>query len=314
MNNTQTSFFIRDCSKGEMTALPMARAGCELSGAILHRIAIANESFEQATRRLLQLADLAYGQRDYDGMRQLSDALAAIPFAPAQRAASYYQAVLLKRAGLLDAAAGMLAPINAPRALLTLATIHECKGNWTEAARLHVEALRAGRDVDPFTVAGAQMQFATIQAIEGDHAGALHSFQSLWPLVRAVAKSHPYLYPAWHNAMAVELGELGRADEARAASQVATASPIADRYPEWQATADELRESERSICTVSAPKREGNRQAAIFIVPLVTHHLSPISGQWSVVSGQRAAFGAPWAGILERVKMSARDRDGPFVN
>jgi hypothetical protein len=47
---------------------------------------------------LIQLADLAYGARDYEALRQLSDALDALPFAPAKRAASYYKAVLLKRA------------------------------------------------------------------------------------------------------------------------------------------------------------------------------------------------------------------------
>jgi tetratricopeptide (TPR) repeat protein len=296
-----------------MTALPIARAGELSTGAILHRIAAANESFEQATRRLLQLADLAYGQRDYEAMRELSEALAAIPFAPAQRAASYYQAVLLKRAGLFDAAALMLAPISAPRALLTLGTIEENRGNWTEAARLHVEAMSAGRDVDPFTVAGAQMQLATIRSIEGDHAGALHAFQSMWPLLRIAARSHPYLFPLWHNAVAVELGALGRADEARAAVAIALASPVADSYPEWQETAAELREPERVAVVVVEPQRTGKRQEAIFIVPLVTHHVSRINDQWSVVSGQRAAFGAPWAGLLERVKLSARDRDGPFV-
>lgn len=318
MNNTQASFFIRDCSKGELTALPMARAGELSTGAILHRIAIANESFEQATGKLIRLADLAYGRRDYNGLRQLSEALAMLPFASAQRAAIYYQAMLIKRAGLLDAAASMLAPISAPRALLTLGTIEECKGNWTEAARLHVEALKAGQGVDPFTVVGAQMQLATIRAIDGDHAGALDAFRSMWPLLRVAARSHPYLYPLWHNAVAVELGELGRVEEARAASQVATASPIAEQYPEWQETADELHEQEpaRSTVQASAPiSSTGIRQRAIFIAPLVTHHSSLIiSGQRSAVSGQRCAFGAPWCAMLERVKTSARDRDGPFVN
>lgn len=263
MNNTQTSFFIRECSKGEMTALPDRAGGRELSRNILQAIATANESFEQATARLIRLADLAYGQRDYEALPELGDALAAIPFAPARRAAVYYQAVLMKRTGQLDTAASMLATISAPRALLTLGTIEETRGNCTEAARLHVEAMRAGRGVDPFTVTGAAMQLATIRAVEGDHAGALYGFQSLWPMVRTVAKSHPYLFAVWHNAVAVELAELGRVDEARAAVAVATASPVANRYPEFEQTAAELRQAEaaRVVVAVVEPKAEQGSEA-----------------------------------------------------
>src|SRR4051794_31892607 len=87
MNKTTNGFFIGDTPKGSVIALP-EKAGGELSRGILQRIAIANETFEQATARLIRLADLAYGARDYDGLQELSGALAAIPFTVAQRAAA----------------------------------------------------------------------------------------------------------------------------------------------------------------------------------------------------------------------------------
>jgi tetratricopeptide (TPR) repeat protein len=315
MNKTTNSFLIvGQCSKGVNTALPEKAGGRELSAGILHVIANRQESFAAATRRLIHLADLAYGARNYDALAEISETLQAIPYAPAQRAATYYQAILIKRQGKLERAADLLSKISAPRALLTLGTIEECRGNWTEAARLHVEALRAGRDVDPFAVAGAAIQLATIRAIEGDHAGALDGFQAIAPLIRAAAPSQPSLYPIWHNAVAVELAELGRLDEARAASQVATRSPFADCYPEFEQTADELRESEpaRIVVTIVEPQREEKRQEAKGNQRLITYYSSLITHQWSVASGQWSVFIT--AIIRTRAASRARPRAPPFIS
>ena len=241
------------------TALPESRAGGrELSERILTTIAKANETLEQATRKLIRLAELAYGQRDYEGLRAITEALQAIPYAAAQRAGMYYQAVLLKRVGDLDRAAELLATINAPRALHTLATIYECKGEWAEATRLHVESIRAARDVDLFTLASAGLQLATVRAIEGDHAASLQAFHALWPVLRVAAQFHPHLFTFWHNAVAVELSELGRFHEARRAIAIAQASPLAHRYPEIAETAREIAQAQptRVAGVVVEPQQE----------------------------------------------------------
>ncbi|HMG35401.1 MAG TPA: hypothetical protein VKM94_15790, partial [Blastocatellia bacterium] len=54
----------------------------------------------------------------------------------------------------------------------------------------------------------------------------------------------------YHNALAVELGELGRLNEAKAALAVALASPFASAYPEWNETRLEL-EARRTAATHS---------------------------------------------------------------
>ena len=151
----------------------------------------------------------------------------------------------------------------------------------SQAARLHVEAMKASRQVDPFTFAGAAMQLATIQAIEGDHAGSLHRFQSIGPMVRAVARLQPYLWPLYCNALAVELSELGRIDEARAASAVAVASPIANAYPEWQETAAELRQTETAHVSVVIKRQEARGEGAEPIIhhsSFIIHHSTPAAG------------------------------------
>ena len=231
-----------------------------LNRAILLNVFNAVKSIEAQSRALIRLAEIAYGARDYVALNEISHALLAIPCKPAQNAATYYCAVLFKRAGQLDRAAALLTDLHQPRALLTLATIFENKGEWAEATRLHVEVMRQAKETDAFAFVCAALQLATVKAVDGDHAGSLAEFQSIAAMVRAVAKNHPYLYPLWCNAMAVELAAIGRIEEARAASAVAIASPIAQAYPEWQETAAEIAEqqSSRAIVTVALPQAEAD--------------------------------------------------------
>jgi len=127
----EKAFFIGNSPKGISTALPDNKAGGrELSARILTAIAAANESLEQATGKLIRLAEIAVSQRDYPALAELASALQAIPFAPGQRAGKYYQAVTLRRAGQVDTAAAMLSAIPSPRALNSLGTIEQVKGNF----------------------------------------------------------------------------------------------------------------------------------------------------------------------------------------
>jgi hypothetical protein len=289
-------FIVGETPKGSCIALPV-KAGGELSSGILSAIALANESFTQATARLIRLADLAYGQRDYESLGAIASALQSIPFKPAQNAATYYQAVLLNRAGDLDAAASLLADLHAPRALLTLGTIREQQGSIDEAARLHLEAMRASRGVDLFAFVGASIGLATVRSIEGDHAASLHGFQSLAPVIRIAAQLYPALYSIWHNSLAVELCELGYRDEARAAVAVALASPIAHAYQEFEATAAELRQSERVTVAVSGndAQIEQGSDAAPYLVTVTSEPLpcspftdTPIRCALNIRAGPRA--------------------------
>ena len=276
MNNTHTSFFIRDCSSKEVVAALPERAGPRRlsTRSILTAIGRANESLERATARLIRSAELAYGARDDEALKAITGALLSVPFAAAHRAGSYYRAVLLTRAGQLDSTAELLATINAPRALLTLGTVEEYRGNFDEAARLHVEAMRAGRGVDLFTVAGAGMQLAAIKGIAGDSQAAASELRALFPLVCQAARLHPHLWFQYHNEIAVELAATGETEAARRAADIAVASPIAEAYPEWHETAAELREPERALVVVVEPKWEAKRQEAKGESLLVTHHSS----------------------------------------
>ncbi len=138
---------------------------------------------EAQSRALIRLAEIAYGARHYAALHAISRAVLAIPCKPAQTAATYYRAIVLKRVGQLERAATLLADMHQPRALLRLATIFESKGERTEAMRLHVEVMRRAKEVDAFAIAGAAIQLATARSIDGDHAGALAEFGSIRSLV-----------------------------------------------------------------------------------------------------------------------------------
>jgi tetratricopeptide (TPR) repeat protein len=251
----------------------MRRVG--LQQAILLNCFNAAKNIEEQTRVLIRLAEIAYGARDYPALNTLSQALITIPFKPAQNAATYYRAVLFKRAGQFDRAASALADLHQPRALLTLATIYENKGEWGEATRLHVEAMRRAKETDAFAFVCAALQLATIRAVDGDHAGSLAEFQSAGPMVRTVAKTQPYLYPLWCNALAVEMAALGRVEEAQAASAVAIASPLAHAYPEWQETAAEIAEQQPSRTVVAVAVTPTEADAPQLRPPLFIQHLIP---------------------------------------
>ena len=127
------------------------------------------------------------------------------------------------------------------------------------------------------------MELAIIRSVEGDHAGSLQAFRSLWPVVRVAARQHPQLFAAYHNALAVELSELGHRDEARAAISVALASPIAHAYPEFQATAAEIAQAQPqriAVVVIELPQEEGETITASALVTATSEpprRFSPIS-------------------------------------
>ena len=112
----------------------------------------------------------------------------------------------------------------------------------------------------------AHFEIGIIQSFAGDHKGALHNLEKLWPLVNNIARQDPFYFYLYHNAVGVELGEVGRVEEAQAACKIALASPFASAYPEWNETRQEL-EAKRTSATASvvainrAPEAEPSPQA-----------------------------------------------------
>jgi hypothetical protein len=85
--------------------------------------------------------------------------------------------------------------------------------------------------------------------MEGFHQQALKDMENLYALARY---SQPVVFFDYLNSLAVELGEVGRMQEARHVARTVLASPFAFAYPEWRATAEELKAANRASVFIGA--------------------------------------------------------------
>jgi hypothetical protein len=116
-------------------------------------------------------------------------------------------------------------------------------GNFQSALPIYVEAGRAARArecSDIFTLAQTQRQIAILKSINGDHTGAVTHLENLHSITRTASLQYPSLWYDYLNSFAVELGEIGRLEEARNLSRIVLATPYASAYPEWQETGKDL--------------------------------------------------------------------------
>jgi tetratricopeptide (TPR) repeat protein len=217
---------------------------------LLAEAANSRHVFNQLAQRLIRLAEYAYSLRDMKTVQEASELLANLPITPAWHIGQYYQALVIKRNGRADEAQGLLETVadNAPlgyraRAIHTLGVIRHEQGHLDDALRLYAEASRAisfKKRPGFLTTLLVNLQISVIQSSTGDHKGTLDSLERLSPLVRLVATQQPLYFYFYQNALAVELGDLGRIAEAEAACAIALASPFASAYPEWSETRDEI--------------------------------------------------------------------------
>jgi tetratricopeptide (TPR) repeat protein len=137
-------------------------------------------------------------------------------------------------------------PAYLARAILELACSYDHEGNLPEALRYYVEATEAAIGTDRLAGVHAAASTAVLRSDEGDHAGALRDLHRLSCVIRSISHAYPHVYYEYANNLAVVLTRTGRIKEARQAIQVALASPLAPRYPEWHDTAREIEEAART--------------------------------------------------------------------
>ena len=210
----------------------------------------SHELFVKLTNEVIQFAEQAYLRRDLDSLEEISRVLTNLPVDAARQIGLYYHALAIKRKGDTVEAQTLFETVadNAPiayraRAIQGLGANYLGKGQLNEALRFQLEALREASDKDAHglqTMLMAHWDIAIVRSFGGDHKGALAHFERFRPLVCHVAKRQPFYFYKYHNALAVELSETGRIEEAKACSRIALASPFASAYPEWRETRDEI--------------------------------------------------------------------------
>ncbi len=191
-------------------------------------------------------------------VEQASQIMLALPISGQLRSiARNYQALCAKQKGDFDGARILLERVieEAPlqykaRAMLAIGATHYESGEVDKALPFYIAAGKAAMDCDLLTLAESRQMIAVIRSIHGDHKQALDDLEQLLPLVRVISKRYPSVYYQFLNSFAVELGEIGRINEAQSVCQITLASPFAQAYPKWLETRDEL-EAKRTAATPS---------------------------------------------------------------
>jgi hypothetical protein len=224
---------------------------------LVQKLLVARLAHSTSRHALAEIADLsirlaehAFSIRDLEALKQASLVLNSLPISGAREVGAYYQALAIKQRRqwhiarpALEALVNEVPAGFRGRVIQSLGALSLSAGDFDEALRLQLEALRAvsqANNDDLMTVLRARINISTLRSVSGYHQEALAELESMVPLVRTVATRHPLWFYLYHNELAFELSEVGRLDEARAALAVALSSPFAPAYPEWSATRNEL--------------------------------------------------------------------------
>jgi len=234
---------------------------------LLSRSICAKEGFHLLGKQLADIARHADFARQMDAVEQASRIMLALPLSGQLKSvARHYQALCAKRKGdhegarrLLERVAEEATPQYRARALQVIGLTYQARGEVDAALSFYLAAGKAAIDCDPITLAGSQKMIAVVRSIHGDHKQALDDLERLFPLAQAIGKHYPAFYYEYLNGLAVELGEVGRIDEAEATCAIALASPFASAYPEFAETRDEIAAKRTSatpsvVAVIAAPE------------------------------------------------------------
>ena len=224
----------------------------------LARGAFSLDAAKHLGEQLASLARNAYMARRLDEVEELIEWMLALPLDRHSKAvAQSYRALLSKDQRDFEGARSLLGrvieeapPQHKARVLQAVGLTYNDEGRLDEALPFFTAAGKAARDCDPVISIQSRQMIAVVRSINGDHKRALADLEGIFPWVQVVAKHYPALYYDILNALAVELGETGRLNEARAAADIALGSPYASAYPEWSETREDL-EAKRTAATSS---------------------------------------------------------------
>jgi tetratricopeptide (TPR) repeat protein len=239
--------------KGETDHVSLHGAFYQQIVAKLIKVVYDTKSVRAAGNRLIAIADQALDLKQTETVDQISQLLANAPLPREyQGIGHYYRVFCLKRRGEIEQArAGFQRLAEAPglplkfraRALQALGVSYAERGDFAEAARIFAQAAQAAtpRHADDLlTTVNVQSMEVIFRSLAGDHESALRRLETLRPLVHVLSPSQPLTPYIYVNSLAVELGAVGRLEEARRMAEIAMRSPYARVYPEWQETYDEI--------------------------------------------------------------------------
>jgi tetratricopeptide (TPR) repeat protein len=208
-------------------------------------------SYQELGNRIIKQIKVACAFRQVERVRELSELLIGFPIKEYQLIGHYYIVWCDGRESkyntkLLE---GIIEQTTAykTKAMLSLAAFEGYQGRIEASIYFYTKALKTSPSVSDYII--LIRSIAALKSVEGFHELALRDLENLLPIIK---HSEPLVYYDFLNSYAVELGEAGRKDEARNIIKHVVASPFAFVYPEWQETAQELKEPNRAFISVSS--------------------------------------------------------------
>jgi hypothetical protein len=229
-------------------------------------------SYQHLGNRLIQLAEQAHAFRQFDKVKEIGELLSHIPVKNYQSIGYYFLAVAANSIGSGDQVQARrlfeLTVETAPteyksKALLSLAAVSVNTGNFDSGFYYYNQTIK----VTGLNRTGieALKGIAVLQAIEGYHGHAVKALENILPLIK---HAEPRFYYDFLNSYAVELGEVGRKEEAHSICKVILASPFIHAYPEWQETARDLKEPTHSFVTLEPTRNDPHN---VVTMPVAEH-------------------------------------------
>jgi len=176
-------------------------------------------SYDQLGNRLIRLGERAHAFRQFDKVKEVGQFLSHIPIKNYQAIGHYFLAVAANNKGngnqhaarkLYEIAAETAPSQYKAKAILSLAAVSFNTGDFQAASYYYRDAIKAGR----LNIVSLQAirGMALLKSIEGYHHHALKDLESLLPIAKYVPAQ---IYFDYLNSFAVELGIVGRKQEAR---------------------------------------------------------------------------------------------------
>ncbi|MFP5265572.1 MAG: hypothetical protein ACLGJB_27095 [Blastocatellia bacterium] len=211
-------------------------------------------SYQELGNRIITQIKVAHAFRQVEPVRELARLLINFPIREYRIIAQYYLVWCDCRESKFNNAA--LETIieqtqtYKTKALSSRGTFEWYKGNNEAAFYFYTEALKASPTVSEYV--DLSRAIAVLKSQEGFHARSIQEMENLIPLIR---HAEPLARYEFLNSYAVELGEVGRKEEARNVSRIVLASPFALAYPEWQDTHADLNLKQKSRSSVTITRQ-----------------------------------------------------------
>jgi tetratricopeptide (TPR) repeat protein len=272
------------------------RSSFELKGAFYQHLISRMGDFHSLGTMLVQQAQKAQAFRQIDVLENVSMVLSYLPLREYELIGQYYLGWCAYRKGgeAKDILEKVIEGSSAYRAmaLIDMASIEADHGDFGSVIKLYSQALKYSSTLH--TIVQAARSAAAVKGLEGYHKSALKDLERIKPLVRY---AQPIAHYQYLNSLAVELGEVGRLEEAQNISKIVLASPYIKAYPEW-------RETEQDLALRGYKSRSSVR------VKHIPRNLFYLPERSTVVDRPKPGFVAPVVDYVEWKKKMVKEPNG----